>query len=200
MKVNPNPSPCYLSFDVSTTCIGIALFGHNGKLIQLTHIKLESDTEIEPENRYIEKAKLFKNYILNLKKYVQEIGGYVDKVFVEEPLGSSNNVNTAIMLARFNGIVCYIINEVYNVIPTLYSIHSIRKTFCPEFVVYKNGKNTLSFPKTIDKKEYIWEKVSKLEKNLQWLYNKKQKLCKENFDMSDAYACGFHGLKVNNVI
>ena len=44
-------------------------------------------------------------------------------------------------------------------------------------------------PKDIDKKMIIWEKVAKLEPQIQWLYTKNNTLKKENFDQTDAYCC-----------
>jgi hypothetical protein len=43
----------------------------------------------------------------------------------------------------------------------------------------------------------IWEKIAKLEPQIQWLYTKNNTLKKENFDQTDAYACvlGFMRLK-----
>ena len=42
----------------------------------------------------------------------------------------------------------------------------------------------------IDKKQIIWDKVSKIFPNIEWLYDKKGELKKENFDATDAYvAC-----------
>jgi hypothetical protein len=195
----------YIAFDVSTTCIGVALFGPNGKLSLLNHIKLDCSKDINPDNRYLEKAKLFKNYIIAMKKTItDELGGEIVKIFVEEPLGSSNNINTAIMLAKFNGIVCYILNEVFDVVPQLFTVYAIRKTFCPEFVTRKvvkgELKETLSFPKDMDKKEYIWKKVADMHKEIEWLYDKKQRLLKECWDMSDAFCVGFHGLKFEKII
>ena len=41
----------------------------------------------------------------------------------------------------------------------------------------------------IDKKVIIWEKVNNREPQIVWMYDKHQKLVKENYDMTDAYAC-----------
>jgi hypothetical protein len=52
-----------------------------------------------------------------------------------------------------------------------------------------SGKIVLfgAYPKDIDKKRVVWEKVSKREPKISWLLDKKGQLKKENFDMSDAY-------------
>ena len=46
-----------------------------------------------------------------------------------------------------------------------------------------------AYPFEIDKKMVIWEKVAQLEPQIVWFYDKNHKLKKENFDMTDAFAC-----------
>jgi len=54
-----------------------------------------------------------------------------------------------------------------------------------------------SYPWDIDKKQIIWDKVADREPQIVWEYDKNMKLKKENFDMTDAYACGLAWLKIN---
>jgi hypothetical protein len=60
-------------------------------------------------------------------------------------------------------------------------------------LVHQNDKGKFvlfgGLPKDIDKKMIIWEKVAKLEPQIQWLYTKNNTLKKENFDQTDAYCC-----------
>ena len=194
-----------LGLDVSTKTIGISLFedfGDNGKLQLLTHItpvvkpKPESNIEL-----LIKKAQIFQFDFL--EKY-SDIG--VDRVIIEEPLVRSNNVNTVATLLRFNGMICRSVFEVLNIIPEFISSYDARKYAFPELMdirkVNKKGepyteqeiskKNPVLFgghSYDIDKKSVIWEKVNKIEPQIVWLYDKHQKLSKENYDMTDAYAC-----------
>ena len=194
-----------LGLDVSTKTIGISLFedfGDNGKLQLLTHItpvvkpKPESNIEL-----LIKKAQIFQFDFL--EKY-SDIG--VDRVIIEEPLVRSNNVNTVATLLRFNGMICRSVFEVLNIIPEFISSYDARKYAFPELMdirkVNKKGepysekelvkKNPVLFgghSYDIDKKQIIWEKVNEIEPQIVWLYNKHQKLSKENYDMTDAYAC-----------
>src|SRR5690606_30542191 len=128
-----------------------------------------------------------------IKKFPgQEIKG----IFIEEALITSSNPNTAAMLNKFNGMCSYNIYEVFKIMPQFITVHEARTLFCPELVTYKKGVPTLSFPKNIDKKEYLWKKVDKMENgNIEWEYDKNKKLKKENFDMSDAYVVGKAGIK-----
>jgi hypothetical protein len=90
--------------------------------------------------------------------------------------------------------------------PDAISVYEIRKSFLRELVTKKTVKGeikeTLSFPEEYrDKKKlYIWEKVVKLEPQIEWFYNKKGKLKDTNFDMTDAYACGIAGLKLLSIL
>jgi len=60
-------------------------------------------------------------------------------------------------------------------------------------LIQKNDKGKFvlfgGLPKTIDKKEVIWQEVAKKEPQITWLYTKNNTLKKENFDMTDSYTC-----------
>ena len=194
-----------LGLDVSTKTIGISLFedfGDSGKLQLLTHItpivKPKPTSNIE---LLIKKAQIFQFDFL--EKY-SDIN--VDRVIIEEPLVRSNNVNTVATLLRFNGMICRSVFEVLNIIPEFISSYDARKYAFPELMdirkVNKKGepytekefsmKNPVLFgghSYDIDKKSVIWEKVNEREPQIVWLYDKHQRLSKENYDMTDAYAC-----------
>jgi hypothetical protein len=184
----------YIGFDISTTCIGLSFFNQKGELINLSHIKLETEKEIDPNNRYIHKANIFKEYLQGLKKY------NIKAIFIEEPLLGSNNIFTVGILLRFNGICSYLISQELNINPEFITIHEARKIFCPEFLIKKGNKEVFSFPKALDKKEYIWKKASVKYPFVEWLYNKKGKLMKENFDMSDSIVIAEAGLKLKGIL
>lgn len=195
----------YLAFDISTTNVGMSIFSDNGKLMALRHLKLKADKKIPDYQRYIVKSLLFKEFIEQYKIYIEnDLNGVIDGIFVEEPLIMSNNSFTSALLQKFNGISCYILYDTFKIAPELITVHDSRKIFCPEFVnvKYKKGQKieTLTFPKDIDKKVYIWEKVNKIEKNIEWLYDKKGQLSNESYDLSDSYCVGYSMLKRKNII
>lgn len=200
-----------LGLDVSTKTIGIAIFenqGEKGKLQLLTHItpvvKPKPTDNIE---LLMKKAQAFE--IEFLEKY-SDIE--IDRVFIEEPLLRSNNVNTVATLLRFNGMICRSVYEVLNVVPEFISSYDARKFAFPDLMAIrmfkKSGdrysekeiskKNPVLFgglPYDIDKKAVVHQKVSELEPQIVWIYDKHQKLKKENFDMTDAYACVVGGMR-----
>jgi hypothetical protein len=196
-----------LGLDLSTTNVGISLWNEEGQLIELKHLKLIVDKSIPEEDRYIYKAELFRTYIKEFKEKTNiKYKVSIKNIFIEAPLTNTPvNINTTAKLLSFNGIACYIIYELFNVPPKLITVYQARKLFNPELIVKtkkRTGeiKETLSFPKEIDKKEYIWKKVNQIYKNIDWFYNKRGDLKKENYDLSDSIAVAVSGLIVINVI
>lgn len=194
-----------LGLDVSTKTIGISLFednGESGKLQMLTHIT----PKVKPNPKdnielLIKKAQIFQNEFLEKYSDIE-----INRVIIEEPLVRSNNVNTVATLLRFNGMICRSVYEVLNIIPEFISSYDARKFAFPELMeirkINKKGepytekeiekKQPVLFGGhsfDIDKKHIIWEKVNEREPQIVWVYDKHQRLTKENFDMTDAYAC-----------
>lgn len=188
-----------LSLDVSTKCIGVSLFTSTGLLLELTHIS--PVIKPEPEEKLellIKKAELFKEFII--EKGYNNLN--IKHVIIEEPLLQSNNVNTIGTLLRFNGIITFLCYEILNLIPTYISTYESRKNAFPELMQPGSTKKEVLFggyPKTVDKKKVIWDKVAVLEPQITWLYDKKGALKKENFDMTDAYTCGLAFMKINGL-
>ena len=200
-----------LGLDVSTKTIGVAIFenvGDKGKLQLLTHVtpivKPKPTDNIE---LLMKKAQAFE--VEFLEKY-SDID--IDRVFIEEPLLRSNNVNTVATLLRFNGMICRSVYDVLNKVPEFISSYDARKFAFPDLMqlrlLKKSGekytekemmkKNPVLFgglPYDIDKKVIIHQKVSELEPQIVWMYDKHQKLKKENYDMTDAYACVVGGMR-----
>jgi len=174
-----------LGFDVSTKTIGVSLFNNKGELLELTHISPNAKPEPKSKTEeLIKKAELFSEFIMKYSKM------NIKHVVIEEPLLASNNLYTVATLLRFNGMVTKIIYDKLNVVPEYISTYDSRKNGFPE-LMQPNAKGKVvlfgGYPKDIDKKHVIWELVSKREPDIIWLHNKKGKLQKENYDMSDAY-------------
>jgi len=199
-----------LSLDVSTKTIGMALFEmSDGKLLELTHITPK--IKPQPENKLEE---LFRKVDAFEKLLTRYMDLDIEKVVIEEPLLNSNNVNTVGTLLRFNGMISKVVDDVLGIIPEFISSYDSRANAFPELMSVrthdktgqpykekdlKSKKPVLfgSYPWDIDKKQIIWDKVADREPQIVWEYDKNMKLKKENFDMTDAYACGLAWLKIN---
>jgi RNase H-fold protein (predicted Holliday junction resolvase) len=182
-----------MGLDVSTKTIGIALFNMKGKLLELTHISPK--IKPVPENKHVEmmlKSDIFKQYIVKYR------GMGIQRIIIEEPLLYSNNINTVGTLTKFNGLISRVAYDELGVMPEYIPTYDARSQAFPELVAMgKSGKMVLfgGLPMDVDKKMVIWEKVKVREPQLQWIYDKKDALKKENFDMSDAYCVVLGAMK-----
>jgi len=181
-------NPKVLGLDVSTKTIGWALFDiMSQELLELTHIspvpKPKEDNKIK---ELFLKAEVFKQKLAEYKN----LG--ITKVIIEEPLLNSNNVYTVQTLLRYNTLISKEIYDTLGIVPEYISTYNSRKFAFPE-LVKENDKNKFvlfgGLPKDIDKKMIVWDLVAKREPQIEWQYTKNQTLKKENFDMTDAYAC-----------
>ena len=203
MKKTLKESPKILGLDVSTRTIGIALFDIQSRdLLELTHVS--PIPKPKQENKITElllKSEIFKTKLEQYKNL-----GIVD-VVIEEPLLQSNNVYTIATLLRFNGMISKSVYDTLGVVPTFISSYDARKYAFPDLMAVRTfkkdgtaldakaiAKNTPvlfgGHPFDVDKKYVLWEKVAELEPQITWFFDKKNKLKKETFDMSDAYVCG----------
>ena len=115
---------------------------------------------------------------------------------------NSNNVYTIGILLRYNTLITKQIYDTLGVVPEFISTYNSRKFAFPE-LVQKNDKNKFvlfgGYPKDIDKKMIVWERVAKKEPQITWVYTKNNTLKKECFDMSDAYACVLGHMKQKSI-
>lgn len=195
-----------LSLDISTSCIGIALFedlGDKGELKLLHHVSPK--VKPQPESKMEE---LFRKVEIFEKEFLVNYADFgITKVVIEEPLLQSNNVYTIATLLRFNGMISKSIYDTIGVIPEFISSYDARKYAFPELMAIRKFKKdgTPLAEKQIaknqpvlfggydfdaDKKYILWGKVAELEPQVTWFYDKNNKLKKETFDTSDAYVCG----------
>jgi hypothetical protein len=192
------------SLDISTTNIGCALWDDKGKLIELKHLELKTDKDVPVEDRDMYKAEIFRKYCEDYKNYIlNELNGEIIHTVVEAPLFGSTNQNTVALLLGFNGMCRYILFQIFNKYPQKIGIYEGRKLFLDELVkttINKKGEKTetLSFPKEYikDKKLYIWEKVYRLEPQIEWFYKKDGKPKDICFDLSDSYTTGYAYFKI----
>jgi len=200
--ITKNDTSYLLSLDVSTTTIGMCVFNLNGKLLDISHFtpKVKCDNKIEELIKKVDGFNIFvDDVITSLKINIKDIVAIV----IEEPLLKSNNANTVGTLMRFNGMITKLVHTKFNVIPSYISTYDSRKNGFPQLMrPNKTGDIVLfgGYPKDTDKKLVVWEEVAKLEPTINWVYNSKGQLKKENFDMSDAYCCGLGYLRLKNYI
>ena len=190
-------SPKVLGLDISTKTIGWALFDiQTQKLLELTHFS--PVIKPQPEDKVEEMILKVNAFIKKLEDY-KNLG--IAKVIIEEPLLGSNNVNTVGTLMKYNAMITKAIYDCLGIVPNYISTYNSRKFAWPT-LMGKNDKNREvlfgGYPKDVDKKQVIWDLVSKQEPQIVWLYTKNMTLKKECFDQSDAYTCVRGYMRMNS--
>lgn len=196
-----------LGLDISTTTIGVCLLlddgSEYGKIIELTHVNPKVPRKTSHEKSLFLKTEIFENdFLVKYKDYG------INKCVIEAPLLGSNNVNTVSTLLQFNGMISLAVFKVLGIVPNYISSYEARKYAFPDLMaIRKYGKDEQpydlakvkneikkskfvlfgSYPWTVEKKIVLQQKVADIFPQIQWLYDKKGELKKENFDSSDAF-------------
>ena len=204
--MDKNGNKIAMGLDMSTQTIGVCILiddgSDYGKIVELTHINPKVSNKIKGIEQLFLKKKIFEEFIAKYKDFG------IDEVIIEEPLLRSNNVNTVSTLLRFNGMVSDCVYNILGIVPEYISSYNAREYSFPELMsIRKYGKDEKQYPYskimkeikdcklvlfggypwTIDKKTVIQGKVAELFPNIEWIYDKKGELKKENFDACDAY-------------
>lgn len=195
--VNKSEKKWICGMDISTTTIGITIMDVTGKLEDMFYLKPPKTSVKNGEITIYDKVEY-------VDKVMKELDYNFKYIFIEEPLKNGNNINTTILLAKFNFMVAQKMRDYFKITPIHITVHDARKYFFPEFVFSKKEKGeikeTLSFPKNSDKKVEVWKKVNLLEPQFEWKRKKDLMLKEENYDMADSYVVAKSGLLIVGLI
>lgn len=198
-----------LSLDISTACIGISLICDNGtdvpEILEITHVSPKVSSKIKGIEALILRKNIFENEYLLPRKNI----GITD-VVIEEPLLSSNNVNTVATLLRFNGMISEAVYRILGIVPEFISSYNARMYSFPHLVsirkfnkrgdeypishIRKDLKDNHlvlfgSYPFDIDKKNVMMNAIKDVYPDIPWVLDKNGELRKENYDMCDSLVC-----------
>lgn len=223
MDKNNNIYPrIILGLDISTACIGVCVVKDNGDcdkpdILYIGHKTPKVSNKIKGiESLFIKKQIFEEQFMPEIKENFN-----ITDVVIEEPLLSSNNINTVATLLRFNGMISEAIYRILEVVPNFISSYDARLYSFPELVSVrkynKNGeeyplkhiKKALtdnkavlfgSYPFDVDKKTVMMNMVNETYNNgeIEWVYNKKGDLKKENFDACDSLICALAYVNINH--
>jgi hypothetical protein len=210
-----------MGLDVSTVCIGVSIIADFGncetpEIMKITHISPKVSSKIKGIEALLLRKNIFENdFLTTLKDF-----GITD-VVIEEPLLSSNNVNTVATLLRFNGMISETIYRIIGVVPSFISSYDARMYSFPELVAIrkynKKGeeyplkhvndaikKDNIvlfgAYPFDVDKKTVMMNMVNELYKDngISWVLDKNGELKKENYDACDSLICALAYININH--
>lgn len=169
--MSENNNKYILGLDISTSCLGYCIMRDDKKLSELNYINFRDNLSI------FEKFDEFKKNTEHFFKLD------IKRVAIEEPLkrfkGKFSSAHTIAILNFFNGMISSYLYNIKEIEPIYYNVNTARS------VVFYNDK--ISSKKESSVKHAVWERIFKMEPQINWKYNKKGELKKENYDMCDAY-------------
>lgn len=211
-----------LGLDISTACIGVCVVKDDGlndkpEILYLSHKTPKIPNKIKGIEALFLRKQIFED------EFVKEIASAynITDVVIEEPLLSSNNVNTVATLLRFNGMISECIYRIIGIVPNFISSYDARLYSFPELVSIrkynkkgeeyplKHIKKAIeeqkavlfgSYPFDVDKKTVMMNMVNELynKGEITWILNKKGELKKENFDACDSLICALAYININH--
>lgn len=168
-----------LSFDVSSSCVGFAVLKNNDNNIEY----VDAGYFLPLKNNLFESLKRVKLIVSQLIiKYRPDYVAIEDIIKFMNKHSSANTITKLAIYNRIIGLQCY---ELMNKEPLLCNVMSIRASL-------KKHSNLNKSPSKEDVPMII-EKLLCI--TFPWQLNKKGKILKQSFDVSDAIACGYYALK-----
>ena len=189
-----------LGLDVSTSCTGWCIIHYNENIHQITtcysgYIKLNSI------DKTYDKALEVKNILTDLAK---NHNANITDIIIEENLESFktglSSAHTLVTLARFNGIVSYISEDIFKLSPRFINVNEARKSLGLKIITQKKGGKPT--------KEQVFDWVNKdiSHKNLSIKWPVEQPTRGKNkgetiiskcaYDMADAYVIALSSLYI----
>ena len=172
----------YIGLDISTAIIGICLLDANGNLVKLDNINLKKIKSI------FGKSEIVKHRLIEYKnnlKFTNKIKISIEEAFQSFSSGFSS-AKTLSQLNRFNGIVSYLVYDIFNIEPLYINVNSARKNL--QIKIDRKSKSStkeqiFQWVKNNINEEFIWpEKVLKSGPN-----KGRVKFDESCYDMSDAF-------------
>ena len=121
-----------LGLDISTSITGLAIVDKSGKLLYTDHI------DTRKEKNIFDKANKVRASLLELKN-----SNSIEHIFIEQPFtffnSGGSSAKTMATLQRFNGMVSWIVNEMFKIEPDYIGASEARK-LCG--VKIARGQNT----------------------------------------------------------
>ena len=125
----------HLGLDISTACTGICLMSDSGDLIRLTFIDLKK------EKNFWKKADTVRHAVAEFLTPSERRD--ISAVYVEENLQvfrrGLSSARTLMTLAKFNGIVCFILREIFDMDPISVNVNEARKSIGLKVISQRKG-------------------------------------------------------------
>ena len=157
-----------LGLDISTSITGVSIVDRNNELIYCEAWRTD-----KPKLAFFEKLDIIKDKICYLKSQYP-----IESIFVEEPLGmfaaGRSSAQVISKIQRFNGVVCWMLRETFNMEPKYINASTARK------------KNGIKIRRGQKAKEIVLQYILKNEKSFKMEYNRNNNPAKGVYDKADS--------------
>ena len=157
-----------LGLDISTSITGVSIVDRNNELIYCEAWKTDKSGL-----SFFEKLDLVKDQICYLKSQYP-----IEKIYVEEPLGmfaaGRSSAQVISKIQRFNGIVCWMLRETFNMDPQYINVATARKKYG---IRIRRGQKA---------KKIVLQYVLENEKGFKMEYNRNGNPAKGIYDKADS--------------
>tara|TARA_R110000824_G_scaffold204507_1_gene389266 strand:- start:1765 stop:2283 length:519 start_codon:yes stop_codon:yes gene_type:complete len=168
-----------LGIDVSTSITGFAIIDKTGYIIE------SSVSDLRKYKTFYSKCITIKEFIIDLSiKYK------IDQIYIEEPFmffnSGGSSARTMATLQRFNGVVSWMIFEIFEKLPEHITVAQARKLA------------GIKVPRGQKSKAVVLEHVRKTQKDFKVEMTRNGNPKPETYDRADAYVIAVAGLKKLN--
>ena len=157
-----------LGLDISTSATGVSILDKNGELLHCSAWRTD-----KKNLSFYQKIDIIRDRLCFIKSQYP-----IEKVYVEEPLNmfaaGKSSAQVISKIQRFNGIVCWILRELFDIDPEYINALTARK-LCG--VSIKRGQNT---------KKVILKFVDENENNFNIKYTQRGNPVKGSYDKADS--------------
>ena len=201
-----------LGLDISTSCIGVSIvldeIDKEPEIIKITHIVPKIPSKIKGIEALILRKDIFERDFLTT---IKDMG--ITECVIESPIThttASSNAQTVAQLLQFNGLLSESVYRVLGIVPHYVTSYDARQLSFPELIaIRKFNKRGEIYPLThikkaikdnhpvafgayafdCDKKNVMMNLVCEKYPNINWVYDAKGNIKKENYDACDSLVC-----------
>ena len=201
-----------LGLDISTSCIGVSIVldeqDKEPEIIKITHIVPKIPSKIKGIEALILRKDIFERDFLTT---IKDMG--ITECIIESPIthtSANSNAQTVAQLLQFNGLLSESVYRVLGIVPHYVTSLDARQQSFPELLSIRkfNKKGIIypishikkalkdnhpvvfgAYPFDCDKKRVMMNLVCEKYPDINWVYDAKGELKKENYDACDSLVC-----------
>ena len=201
-----------LGLDISTSCIGVSIIldeqDKEPEIIKITHIVPKIPSKIKGIEALILRKDIFERDFLTT---IKDMG--ITECIIESPIthtSANSNAQTVAQLLQFNGLLSESVYRVLGIVPHYITSLDARQQSFPELLSIRkfNKKGVIypishikkalkdnhpvvfgAYPFDCDKKRVMMNLVCEKYPDINWVYDTKGELKKENYDACDSLVC-----------